>query len=101
MALPKKPLEISGLDLNEMTLAEGRVFNPEAHPNIFAWTDAFGRFLAAHSNLTQDEIDVIKVGELAEVSSQLAARLKEVAVPLAKLPRSKTGRGRRAKKSLD
>ncbi len=81
MAIPDKPLEIKGIDLGQMTLAEnrlifGRRFN----------LDDFYQWLLDHTNWTEADAGAITRAEVLEVHAQVADRITELAVPLESKP---------------
>ena len=76
MPIPDRPLEFT-FDPNEMTLDELCLFEPDGFSAV-----SFRQFLRDHTNWTKAEIGALKVAELKDVAEQIAAKLKESAVPL-------------------
>ena len=77
MTIPTEPLEVN-LNPDEMTLDDLCLFEPDGFT-----ANGFRDFLTRHTNWTRKQAGAITVAELKDVAEQLAAKLKEAAVPLA------------------
>jgi hypothetical protein len=78
MTIPSTPLVVK-FDPDEMTLDELCLFEPGG----FSAT-GLRAFLAAHTRWSRTEIGNIRLSELREVAEQLAAKIKEITIPLAR-----------------
>lgn len=87
MTIPDKPLTVK-VEANDLTLDEVCLFQPGGFEII-----AFRTFLRERTNWTHAEVGALKVGELQEVAEHLRDALRSTAVPKARSPRSKRGRG--------
>lgn len=76
--IPSKPLVVSPIDYEELTLGELAILQGEE----FSAT-RFCEFLARYTNWTVDEIKNLTVKELRTVAKELGEKLKEQATPKA------------------
>ena len=96
MAIPKKPLVFDRFDFGDLTLADDRLLqSPGSYPNDLALGRALAGFLERYANWTREEIEAIQNKELLAIYKQVVEAMQASLVPLAKPPRSKTGRGRK------
>ncbi len=95
MTVPGKPLVLRGIDPATLTLGELALFNLSGHMTATDRVDAMTVFLIEHSDWTKAEVYAIQSGEMKEIAAQVGEKLRGGAVPLAKAPRSRVGRGKR------
>jgi hypothetical protein len=79
MAIPDKPLVLNDFDPNELTLDEAILLS---EPDKFK-PSAYKDFLVKYTDWTPEEVGKMTLGELTDVTKQLAERINESSIPLA------------------
>lgn len=76
MAIPATPLQLS-IDPEQLTLGEIALFQGDfSAPRLI-------KFLVAHGNWTQAEVEAVTLAEMRQVAEQIGGALKGAAVPKA------------------
>lgn len=76
MTIPTDPIKLRDLDTDSLTLDDLELFEAGGFS-----VRGFKKFMTTHSNWTAAQVGALKVGEMKEVLTAVAAALEAAAVP--------------------